>query len=74
MSKRIHFIAIGGAVMHQMAIALKRHGNEVTGSDDKIFDPARTNLSKHGLLPEEGWNADRITKDRLHRSRDACQG
>lgn len=62
--QRIHFIAIGGAVMHQLAIALHRKDNHVTGSDDAIADPARTNLKEAGLLPEaEGWFPDRITPD-----------
>ena len=47
---RIHFIAIGGAIMHNMAIVLKRQGHNVSGSDDKIADPAKTNLEKEGLL------------------------
>ena len=52
----VHFIAIGGSVMHQLAIALKRKGYMVTGSDDEIFEPARTNLEKEGLLPAIiGW-------------------
>ena len=53
---RIHFIAIGGAVMHNLAIALLKKGYKVSGSDDEIFDPARSHLHKYGLLPEEtGW-------------------
>lgn len=61
---KIHFIAIGGAVMHNMAIALKKKGYTVTGSDDEIFDPAKINLRKHGILPdEEGWFPDRITRE-----------
>jgi UDP-N-acetylmuramate-alanine ligase len=56
---RIHFIAIGGAVMHNLAIVLSRKGNEVTGSDDKITDPAKTNLEKEGILPNRmGFYAD----------------
>jgi UDP-N-acetylmuramate: L-alanyl-gamma-D-glutamyl-meso-diaminopimelate ligase len=52
----VHFIAIGGSVMHQLAIALKRKGYVVTGSDDEIFEPARTNLQQEGLLPAVmGW-------------------
>jgi UDP-N-acetylmuramate: L-alanyl-gamma-D-glutamyl-meso-diaminopimelate ligase len=52
----VHFIAIGGSVMHQLAIALKRKGYVVTGSDDEIFEPARTNLQQEGLLPTVmGW-------------------
>ena len=61
---RIHFIAIGGAIMHNLAIALHKQGHIVTGSDDEIFDPARSNLQKHSLLPdEEGWNDKLITPD-----------
>src|SRR6185437_8724789 len=52
----VHFIAVGGSVMHQLAIALKRKGYLVTGSYDEIFEPARSNLEKEGLLPREiGW-------------------
>lgn len=52
----VHFIAIGGSVMHQLAIALKRKGYVVTGSDDEIFEPAKTNLQQEGLLPAIiGW-------------------
>lgn len=53
---RVHFIAIGGSAMHNLAIALHRKGYKVTGSDDEIFDPARTRLGTYGLLPEKlGW-------------------
>ena len=61
---RVHLIATGGAVMHNLTIALHLLGHEVTGSDDEIYNPARDRLAKHGLLPEQmGWNADRITAD-----------
>jgi UDP-N-acetylmuramate: L-alanyl-gamma-D-glutamyl-meso-diaminopimelate ligase len=61
---RLHFIAIGGAAMHGLAIAMKQKGNQVTGSDDEIFDPARTQLANLGLLPPEaGWFPDKITAD-----------
>jgi UDP-N-acetylmuramate: L-alanyl-gamma-D-glutamyl-meso-diaminopimelate ligase len=61
---KIHFISIGGSVMHQLAIALKRKGYQITGSDDEIFEPAKSNLAKEGILPEEiGWQPDKITKD-----------
>ena len=61
---RIHFVAIGGAAMHNLAIALKEKGDTVTGSDDEIFDPARTRLSEKGLLPESiGWHPEKLTKD-----------
>ncbi|MFO7933646.1 MAG: Mur ligase family protein [Bacteroidales bacterium] len=59
--KEIHFIAIGGAVMHNLAIALHQKGYKVTGSDDEIFEPSRSRLRTHGLLPEKsGWDAGRI--------------
>jgi len=61
---KIHFISIGGAVMHNLAIALKKAGHEVTGSDDEIYDPARTRLDKVGLLPSnEGWFESNIHSD-----------
>lgn len=64
--KHIHFIAIGGAVMHQLALALHRQGYKVTGSDDEINDPARTNLENAGILPEKaGWYPEKINKN-LH--------
>lgn len=57
----IHFIAIGGAAMHNLAIALKKNGHQVTGSDDQIFEPSRSRLASHGLLPaEEGWHPARL--------------
>ena len=60
----VHFIAIGGSVMHQLAIALKRKGYKVTGSDDEIFEPAKTNLDNEDILPGKmGWNPERITDD-----------
>lgn len=49
---RVHFIAIGGAIMHNLAICLQNLGHEVSGSDDIIFDPAKSNLEKVGLLPD----------------------
>ncbi len=61
---RIHFIAIGGAAMHNMAIALKKNGYIVTGSDDEIFEPSKSRLLKHSLLPEKvGWFPENINKD-----------
>jgi UDP-N-acetylmuramate: L-alanyl-gamma-D-glutamyl-meso-diaminopimelate ligase len=60
----VHFIAIGGSVMHQLAIALKKKGYIVTGSDDEIFEPARTNLSNENILPENiGWYPEKINSD-----------
>lgn len=59
---RIHFIAIGGAVMHNLALELQQLGHEVSGSDDEIFDPAYSRLQQAGLLPESlGWHPERIT-------------
>ncbi len=62
---RIHFIAIGGAAMHNLAMAVaSKPGYTVTGSDDEIFDPALTHLRDAGLLPKEfGWHAENITPD-----------
>ncbi|NCD41422.1 MAG: peptidoglycan synthetase [Bacteroidia bacterium] len=61
---RIHFIAIGGAVMHNLAIALKNKGYQVTGSDDEIFDPSKSRLESNGLLPEAfGWHPEKIVSD-----------
>lgn len=61
---RIHLIAIGGSVMHNLALELKALGHEVTGSDDEIYEPAKSRLAAQGLLPEAtGWNADLITPD-----------
>ncbi len=61
---KVHFIAIGGSAMHNLAIALCQKGISVTGSDDEIFDPAKSRLEKYGLLPKEfGWHPERITKD-----------
>jgi UDP-N-acetylmuramate: L-alanyl-gamma-D-glutamyl-meso-diaminopimelate ligase len=58
---KIHFISIGGSVMHQLAIALKRKGYQITGTDDEIFEPARSNLAKENLLPEEiGWKPEKV--------------
>ena len=61
---QVHFIAIGGSAMHNLAIALSRKGIEVTGSDDEIFEPSLSRLKKQGILPPDlGWDAARIHKD-----------
>ena len=58
----IHLIAVGGSIMHNLALALHRRGAQVTGSDDEIFEPAASRLAAAGLLPaQEGWDAARIT-------------
>ncbi|MDQ2657592.1 MAG: Mur ligase family protein [Bacteroidota bacterium] len=60
--QRVHFIAIAGSVMHNLAISLKRAGHEVTGSDDEVYEPARTALETHGILPEkEGWYPEKLS-------------
>lgn len=57
----VHFIAIGGSAMHNLAIALHHKGYTVTGSDDEIFEPSKTRLASLGLLPPtEGWDPSRI--------------
>ncbi|WP_378186761.1 UDP-N-acetylmuramate--L-alanine ligase [Aquimarina sp. W85] len=61
---RIHFIAIGGSAMHNLAIALHLKGDTITGSDDTIFEPSKTRLKKHGLLPNTfGWHPEKLTSD-----------
>ncbi|WP_103913028.1 UDP-N-acetylmuramate--L-alanine ligase [Halpernia humi] len=61
---KTHFIAIGGSAMHNLAIALKDKGYQVTGSDDAIFEPSKSRLAKKNILPEElGWFPEKITTD-----------
>ena len=61
---RVHFIAIGGSAMHNLAIALHKKGFNVTGSDDEIFEPSKGRIAKHGLLPDKfGWDESKITTD-----------
>ncbi len=61
---KVHFIAIGGSAMHNLAIALHKGSWQVTGSDDEIFDPSRRRLQQYGLLPRsQGWFPERITPD-----------
>lgn len=61
---KVHFIAIGGSAMHNLAIALKLKGFEVTGSDDEIFEPAQGRLKKYGIMPDnEGWDKLKISND-----------
>jgi UDP-N-acetylmuramate: L-alanyl-gamma-D-glutamyl-meso-diaminopimelate ligase len=61
---RTHFIAIGGAAMHNLALALHFKGYYVTGSDDAVFEPSKSRLQKQGLLPDElGWFPEKITAD-----------
>lgn len=60
---RIHVIAMGGAVMHNLSIALHLAGHQITGSDDEIYNPAKDRLAAYGLLPSPGWHPDKITKE-----------
>ncbi|MBF25611.1 MAG: peptidoglycan synthetase [Flavobacteriales bacterium] len=61
---KIHFIAVGGSIMHSLAIELKNNGYEITGSDDIIYDPAKSTLFQNGLLPKKiGWDIKNITRD-----------
>ena len=58
---QVHFIAIGGSAMHNLAIALSRKGFTVTGSDDELFEPSKTRLETEGILPAKiGWDATAI--------------
>ena len=60
----IHFIAIGGSAMHNLAIALYQKGYQITGSDDTIHDPSKSRLDKYGLLPKEfGWFPEKISSE-----------
>lgn len=61
---KIHFIAIGGAAMHNLALALKAKGYQITGSDDEIYEPSKSLLASHRILPEHfGWFPEKITQD-----------
>ncbi|MFN0189636.1 MAG: UDP-N-acetylmuramate--L-alanine ligase [Bacteroidia bacterium] len=63
-ASRLHFIAIGGSAMHNLALALHNKGYQVTGSDDAIFEPSKSRLQKKGILPlEMGWFPEKITTD-----------
>ncbi len=58
---KVHFIAIGGSAMHNLALAMHHKGFEVSGSDDEIFEPSKSRLDRYGLLPTTiGWNTDKI--------------
>ena len=59
---RIHFIAIGGTAMHSLAIEMSKKGHNVSGSDDNIYEPAKSNLEKRGLFPKKlGWFSNEIS-------------
>jgi len=60
----VHFIAIGGSAMHNLALALHNKGYQVTGSDDTIFEPSKSRLDNKGLLPEAfGWFPEKISNN-----------
>lgn len=59
---KLHFIAIGGSAMHNLAMALQDKGDQITGSDDVIYEPSKSRLQTRGLLPDEfGWFPEKIT-------------
>lgn len=62
---RVHFIAIGGAAMHNLALALSQKKDyEITGSDDEIYEPSYSRLKEKGLLPPKmGWYPERINSN-----------
>ncbi|WP_149526017.1 UDP-N-acetylmuramate--L-alanine ligase [Sphingobacterium hotanense] len=61
---RIHFIAIGGSIMHNLAINLAEQGHQVSGSDDQIVEPSKSHLLEAGLLPKElGWFPEKVSED-----------
>lgn len=60
----VHFIAIGGSAMHNLALAMHKKGYHVTGSDDEVFEPSKTRLKNAGILPEaEGWFPEKLNTD-----------
>lgn len=61
---KIHLISTGGSIMHNLAIALHKAGHEITGSDDEIYDPAKSRLKKYGLMPDKmGWDESNVSKN-----------
>ena len=61
--QKVHFIAIGGAAMHNLALAMHEKGYAVSGSDNEVFEPSRSRLAKYDLLPAEtGWFPEKITR------------
>ncbi len=64
MKNKIHFIAVGGSIMHNLALELKHLGHQVSGSDDLFFEPSKSRLKAAGLLPKKmGWDDSKVTKD-----------
>lgn len=60
---RTHFIAIGGAAMHNLALALYNKGYHITGSDDAIFEPSKSRLEKRITTLELGWFPEKISHE-----------
>ena len=61
---KVHFIAIGGSAMHNLALALHNTGYQITGSDDAIFEQSKSRLEKKGILPPQlGWFPEKITSN-----------
>lgn len=61
---KYYLIAIGGSIMHNLAIDLQDLGHSVSGSDDEIYEPSRSKLAAKGLFPDQlGWDSHRITQD-----------
>lgn len=61
---KVHFIAIGGAAMHNLALALMEKGYRISGSDDAIFNPSKSRLENAGICPDTmGWFPAKITTD-----------
>lgn len=58
---RVHLIAVGGAVMYNLAVALQQNGHDVSGSDEVFSGPARSHLAAAGLLPLAGWHPEKIS-------------
>ncbi|RDC64162.1 UDP-N-acetylmuramate--L-alanine ligase [Adhaeribacter pallidiroseus] len=62
--QRIHLIAVGGSIMHNLALALHQKGLVISGSDDEIFNPAHDRLQAAGILPAQmGWFPEKITPE-----------
>ncbi|MFK7900666.1 MAG: UDP-N-acetylmuramate--L-alanine ligase [Cyclobacteriaceae bacterium] len=59
----IHFIAVGGSIMHNLALALQKKGLRITGSDDELYEPSKSRLEKAGIVTKIGWDANNITTD-----------
>jgi len=61
--EKVHFIAVGGSIMHNLALALQKKGLIVSGSDDELFEPSKSRLSNSNIVSETGWKAEKITNE-----------